>query len=152
MRQRIALTCFFSACLRIAPWHEMMLPLNPDWTLLAVIYWAMALPELFGIFSAWLIGLLMDVLTGQLLGQYALSYSLVSYLCLKRHKRLRQFPLFQQASFIFLCLFISQSLLFFVKNLQNPSHLDSVFWWPTMAGTLCWPLVYYALRYVRRFN
>jgi rod shape-determining protein MreD len=82
------------------------------------------------------------------LGQYALAYSLIIYGCLKLHKQLRQFPLLQQGLFVFFCLLLSQLLLFFIKNLQHPAQLHASFWLPVFTGTLCWPLVYGALRFV----
>jgi rod shape-determining protein MreD len=146
---RILLTLILAMCLRIAPWPVEMAALNPDWVLLVLIYWSLAIPERVGIFHAWTFGLLTDVLTGRLLGQYALAYSLVIYICLKLHKRLRQFPLLQQGLFIFFCLLLSQLLLFFIKNLQHPAQLHASFWLPVFTGTLCWPLVHGVLRFVR---
>ena len=146
---RILLTLVGAMCLRIAPWPGEMAAYNPDWVLLVLIYWSLAIPDRVGIFHAWTFGLLTDVLTGRLLGQYALAYSLVIYICLKLHKRLRQFPLLQQGLFIFFCLLLSQLLLFFIKNLQHPAQLHASFWLPVFTGTLCWPLVHGALRFVR---
>ncbi|MGJ0489272.1 rod shape-determining protein MreD [Methylobacter sp.] len=146
---RIILTIVLATCLRIAPMPGVMAAINPDWVLLSLIYWALAVPERVGIFHAWTFGLLTDVLMGKLFGQYALAYSLVIYLCLKLHKRLRQFPLIQQGLFIFFCLLLSQLLLFWIKNLQHPSQLHPSFWLPVITGTLCWPLVYTTLRFIR---
>ncbi len=136
-------------CLRIAPWPGALAAFNPDWVLLFLIYWSLAQPEHVGILHAWAFGILVDVLTGRLLGQYALAYSVIIYICLKLHKRLRQFPLIQQGLFIFFCLLLSQLLLFFVKNLQSPAQLHASFWLPVITGTLCWPIVHGALRFVR---
>jgi len=145
----IILTIVAAMCLRIMPLPEALALCNPDWVLLVLIYWSLALPERVGIFYAWSFGLLTDVLTGRMLGQYALAYSLVIYLCLKLHKRLRQFPLFQQGLFVFSCLLLSQLLLFFIKNLHYPAQLHGTFWLPVLSGTACWPLVHTALRFVR---
>jgi rod shape-determining protein MreD len=146
---RIILTLILAMCLRIAPWPVGMAAFNPDWVLLVLIYWSLAIPDRVGIFHAWIFGLLTDVLTGRLLGQYALAYSLIIYICLKLHKRLRQFPLLQQGLFVFFCLLLSQLLLFFIKNLQHPAQLHASFWLPVFTGTLCWPLVNGVLRFVR---
>ncbi len=105
---RIILTIVLAMCLRIAPMSGVMAAINPDWVLLSLIYWALAVPERVGIFHAWTFGLLTDVLMGRQFGQHALTYSLIIYLCLKLHKRLRQFPLIQQGLFIFFCLLLSQ--------------------------------------------
>jgi rod shape-determining protein MreD len=146
---RIILTIALAMCLRIVPWPGALAAFNPDWVLLTLIYWSLAVPERVGIFHAWSFGLLTDVLTGRLLGQYALAYSLVIYICLKLHRRLRQFPLIQQGLFIFFCLLLSQLLLFLIKNFQHPAQLHASFWLPVFTGTVSWPLVYTVLRFVR---
>lgn len=146
---RIILTIVVAMCLRIAPWPGFLTTMNPDWVLLTLIYWALAVPERAGIFNAWTVGLLTDVLTGRVFGQYALTYTLVIYCCLMLHKRLRQFPLPQQGLFIFFCLLFSQVLMFWLKNIQQPAQMQASFWLPVFTGTFCWPLVYTALRRVR---
>lgn len=146
---RIVLTIIGAMCLKIVPWPGFLTSTNPDWVLLVLIYWAIAVPERVGIFNAWTVGLLVDVLTGRAFGQYALAYTLVIYCCLVLHKRLRQFPLPQQGLFVFLCLMFSQILVFWLKNIQYPAQLHTTFWLPVFTGTLCWPLVYIALRRVR---
>jgi rod shape-determining protein MreD len=146
---RIILTLIFAMCLKIAPLPPAYAVYNPDWVLLTLIYWSLALPERVGIFHAWTFGLLTDVLTGRMFGQYALAYSLVVYISLSLHKRLRQFPFIQQALFIFFCLLLSQLLLFFIKNIQQTAQLKPTFWLSIFVGTVCWPLVYTVLRFVR---
>jgi rod shape-determining protein MreD len=146
---RIIITIILAMGLRIVSWPGLLNDINPDWVLMVLIYWSLAVPERVGIFHAWTFGLLTDVLTGRLIGQYALAYSLVIYICLKLHRRLRQFPLIQQGLFIFFCLLLSQLLLFLIKNLQHPAQLKAVFWLPVISGTLFWPLVLTILRFVR---
>lgn len=146
---RIIITIIMAMCFLITPWPGFLSQINPDWVLLVLIYWAIAVPERVGIFHAWTIGLLTDVLTGRVFGQHALAYSLVIYACLILHKRLRQFPLPQQGLFIFCCLLLTQILLFWLKNIQHPAQLSLSFLWPIFAGTLCWPLIYTVLRRIR---
>lgn len=145
----VSLTIMLAMALRIAPWSASLELFNPDWVLLTLMYWSVALPERVGIFYAWTTGLLTDVLMGQLFGQHALTYSLVIYACLKLHKRLRQYPLLQQGVFIFCCLLASQLLFFFLKNLQHPVQMTTDFWLPIFTGTTCWPLIYTVLHSVR---
>ncbi len=146
---QISISLALTMCLRILPLPESFVAFNPDWVLLTLIYWSLTLPERAGIFHAWTFGLLTDVLTGRLLGQYALAYALVIYLCINLHKRLRNFPMLQQGLFIFFCLLLSQLLLFFIKNIQHPAQLHATFWLPVFTGTLVWPIVYGVLRLVR---
>lgn len=143
------LSLVLAMMLRVAHLPDFIKYFNPDWVLLVLIYWSLAAPEKVGIFNAWFVGLFVDVLTGSLLGQHALAYAVVNFLCLKLHKRLRRFPMFQQALFVLAALLISQSLLFWMQNIRNPSRLDAVFWLPVITGTLCWPAVYSILRRIR---
>ena len=82
----VTLTLITAMLLTIAPWSDQLELFNPDWILLTLMYWSVALPERVGIFYAWTTGLFADVLTGQLFGQHALTYSIVIYACLKLHK------------------------------------------------------------------
>ena len=134
--------------MRIIPFSPSLDHFNPDWVLLVLIYWSMALPERVGVFSGWLVGLLTDVLTGQLLGQYALIYSLLCYFCVKLHKRIRRYPIPQQSIFVFFCLLLSQLITFWIENMQSSNRLQFSFWYPVLSGTLFWPGIYFLLRFV----
>ena len=147
-----SLTIILAMLLRVAPWPQSVLNMNPDWILLTLIYWSLITPDRSGVISAWLVGLLTDVLTGRLLGQYALSYALSTYLCIKLNKRLRHFPFLQQALFIFSILFMSQMLIFWTEKLQGTSILESSFWFPVLTGTLLWPLVNLMLHRISRIG
>lgn len=138
--------------LRIAPWPGVLPLLNPDWVLLAVIYWTLAIPERFGVGKAWLVGFFTDVLTGRMLGQYALAYSAIAYLCVKSHKRMRHFPLSQQAGMVFLLLVFSQLLIFWTENIQGHTGFSWRYWLPSWIGAALWPAFYFAMRRVQNVH
>ena len=48
-------------------------PLRPAFTTMVLIYWTLMWPGRFGIFTAFLFGLLIDIAHGSLLGQHALT-------------------------------------------------------------------------------
>ena len=109
--------------LKIIPWPTPVLISLPDWVLLTLIYWAFAIPETAGVGKAWFTGLLVDVLTGQLLGQYALAYAVSVFLSIKQHKRIRQFPIIQQSAFVCLLLLIAQLFIFWIERPKiNNNH------------------------------
>lgn len=143
------LTIGLAMCLRVAPVPHLISVINPDWILLALIYWTLMLPYQKGIFNAWVIGLLTDVLMGRTLGEYALIYALISYFCVTSHKRLRFVPLAQQSVFIFACLLLAQLLVFLIENSKSPTVFPPVFWLPVVTGTLFWPLIHSVLRFIR---
>lgn len=142
----------FAMGLNIFPFPAFFKSLSPDWVLLTLIYWMLVMPERVGVFNAWGVGLMVDVLTGRLLGQHALAYALISYFCLMFHKRLRQYLLIQQSLFVFLILLFSQIMKFVIENIQSDAQFTVMFWLPVVVGTLFWPVLYMVLRTVSIFG
>ena len=77
---------------------------RPEWVALVLIYWVIALPYRVGVSTAWVVGLLMDVLNGTMLGQHALSLSIIVYFTFMLHLRVRVFPLWQQCLTVFVLI------------------------------------------------
>ncbi len=136
--------------LRIVPLPMELFVYNPDWVLLFLIYWAIAIPERVGIGYAWVMGLLSDVLTGRLLGQHALAYSVVVFVCVKLHTRLRSYSLYQQVLGVLLLLLVNQVLVFWAQNIKSSNSLGFIDWLPSFIGALVWPFILKVLRWVRR--
>ena len=57
--------------LMILPLPDSLRFLRPEWVLITLIYWAMAVPRLVGVGFAWVVGLLMDVMMGGAIGLLA---------------------------------------------------------------------------------
>jgi rod shape-determining protein MreD len=146
--KRYFLSIIVAMGLNILPLSNVWKSLNPDWVLLVLIYWTLTVPERVGVFNAWILGIFVDVLTGRLLGMHGLIYALINYTCLKFHRRLRNYPVLQQALFVFFCLLVSQVLVFWIENIQGTAGLSWFFWLPVLTGTLCWPFVYSGLRLI----
>ncbi|QFY41485.1 rod shape-determining protein MreD [Candidatus Methylospira mobilis] len=139
--------------LRIAAESPILAAINPDWVLMFVLYWNMAAPSRVGIGFAWVTGLFMDVLTGRLLGQHALTYTIVAYLCIRLHRQLRNHTLLQQSLIILLLLLIDQLLIFWTQKIRQVDSIDWLYWAAPFTGALLWPMVFMVLRHVRRsFN
>jgi rod shape-determining protein MreD len=136
--------------LRILPGPHDWSLYNPDWVLLFLVYWNMALPARFGVGAAWLTGLFTDALTGRMLGQYALAYTVVAFLGVKWHRQLRHYPLSQQALSVLGFSLISQLLVLWTQNFRGSNAIGLNYWLPSLVGALCWPVVFIVLRYVRR--
>jgi len=137
--------------LRILPWPREWLVANPDWVLLFVVYWNLAIPDRFGIVAAWITGLFTDALTGRMLGQHALAYTLVAFIDLRLHRQLRLSPLFQQSLMILLFHLLCQVLVFWTQNLRAANAAATVHYWlPSLMGAFLWPATFLSLRRLRR--
>jgi rod shape-determining protein MreD len=146
----ILFTFIVALVLTIMPLPEWGRYLRPDWACLVLIYWCLALPDRVGVSSGWLLGLAVDLLTGALLGQHALSLALVAYLTLKFHQRVRLFPIWQQALTVLVLLMLHQLLALWISRMIGRPGAPWFFWAPSLLGMLIWPLVYEVLRSLRR--
>jgi len=146
----IAFTFIVALVLTIVPLPEAVRYLRPDWVGLVLIYWCFALPDRVGVSTGWLMGLLVDLLTGTLVGQHALSLTVVAYLALKFHQRVRLFPVWQQAFIVVVLLVLHQLLALWISRIIGRPAAPWYFWAPSVISMLLWPVVYTMLRTLRR--
>lgn len=123
---------------------------RPEWVALTLIYWVVALPHRVGIWTGWILGLLVDILLGSLLGIHAISLAIVAFMAQRLHQRIRMFPLWQQAFIVLVLVGIHQMLLHW-SQLALGSGSDSLaFLLPSVVSCLLWPWLFVVLRGVRR--
>ena len=122
----------------------------PDWIHLFLIYWILATPGSIGLFTVWIIGLLVDVVLGSTLGVNALVYSLVAYLIFKSYMAIRYLTVLQQGILILLLLLVKSTLILWIDDMLGISNYTTSLYWTPLISALAWPLVYYFLRSLRR--
>lgn len=142
--------CFFLALsLTFIPLPSWAAPWRPDWVALVVIYWIMALPERVGLATAWSLGLLMDAISGGVLGVQALSLTLAAYVVARFHLQLRAFPVWQQSLALVPILALAAFPSYWLAGMGNRG--DPLFPWPgILTSALIWPWIFAVLRDVRR--
>ncbi len=146
----IYLTLLFGFILTIMPLPEWAHEFRPQWVVLILIYWCMALPERIGVGVGWISGLLLDVLTGSLLGQHALGLAVVAFLTLKLCLRVRVLPLHQQMFTILMLLLVERLLTLWTIGAAGYSTPSLWYWVTPLISMLLWPWVYIILRDIRR--
>lgn len=124
-------------------------PLRPAWTTMVVIYWALMWPGRFGVFSAFLMGLLIDVAHGSLLGQHALTLSLVAWLVVQVHLQLRVFPLWQLTLAVFALMFLEAFVLLWIDGVTGRAEFGPGRWGPVLAAGVFWPVLMAAMDRLR---
>ena len=135
----------------VLPIPSWALPFWPEWVILVVIYWCLALPHRFNLKFAWMTGLLMDLIKGSLLGQHALAYLLIAYICINIHQQLRVYPLLQQSVMIGALLIPYYLLSLLADNSLRSVQVAGWRYWPPIASSmLLWPWVFSMLRLVRQ--
>ena len=133
--------------LYLPPWLD---ALRPYWVALVLIYWALETQDMINLGWAFSIGLLLDLLTGSLLGLHALSLVIIIYLVTRFRARLRFFPPWQQALSIFALLMNDRIILLWIISLRGDPLPPLGFWLPPIVGTLLWPWLFLLLDWVRQ--
>lgn len=134
------LSLFIAVGLVILPLPDGMAPYRPAWVSLAIIYWTMMWPRVFGLGAAWCMGLALDLLQGELLGQHALALAVIAYLTLRFHLQIRIFPLWQLTMTVFALLAIEAFILFWIDGVAGNPSIGWARWMQVIAGTVVWPV------------
>ncbi|MEM7541984.1 MAG: rod shape-determining protein MreD [Pseudomonadota bacterium] len=122
----------------------------PAWVALVLIYWCLATPGYVGVLTGWVLGLLLDVMHGSILGQHALGLSVVAYVTLIYHQRVRIFPLVQQSILIALLLFIYLAIMLAIYNTLGSIDYGYNYLFGALSSALLWPWLFVILRDLRR--
>jgi len=125
--------------------------IRPQWVVLVLIYWSMALPQRISVGVGWVMGLLLDVTNSAILGQNALALAFIAFLTAHLHQRLRVFPFWQQAIVIFVFCIIFNLIVLWIKGISGSAPNVWLIITPSFTSAICWPLVFIFLRHVRRF-
>lgn len=115
---------------------------RPHWILLVVMFWLLIAPSYFGIFGAWLVGLLVDLLSGTLFGTHALALALIAYLMLRFHPQIRMLHLFRQTLFIAFLAFVYLLVQFWVNDIAGLPLYSLKYWASWLTTVILWPWIY----------
>lgn len=143
--------CFIALLLSAVPLPRFVGFLRPDFLLLTVIWFALAVPRAGGLSFAFLLGLVLDAFQGVVLGEHAFAFVAIAYLAHRFHLRIRMFPLGHQTLTVMSLLFFYQFILFWIDGVTGHPVTDWARWMPVLTGTLIWPVLAAVLsRFVAR--
>lgn len=146
----ISLTFIAGLLLTIIPVPLWAIVWRPEWLIMILAYWCLALPQRVGVVTGWSLGILQDVLSDTLLGQHALMLSLIAYVSVISHTRVRTFPLWQQSVGIGVVVAINQLLHVWIHGMLGHPPQDWTFFYPALVSMILWPWMFIILRDLRR--
>tara|TARA_B110000858_G_scaffold175732_1_gene209382 strand:- start:71168 stop:71656 length:489 start_codon:yes stop_codon:yes gene_type:complete len=147
----IFISFFIAYLLAIVPFPEWVMNYRPEWVPMVLIYWAMALPYRVGIGSAWVAGLVLDVLEGSTLGVNALALVVVAYVALSLHQRMRMFSTLQQSGLVLALVGLNLMLCNWLQIVTGQSVSSNLmFLMAAVTSALIWPSLFQLLRQIRR--
>jgi rod shape-determining protein MreD len=129
--------------LNFLPWRD--LRVVPDFVALVLLFWCIRQPRLVGLGVAWTLGLVTDAGNGVLLGQHALSYSLLAFLGIWISRRVLWFGVGLQALHVGAMLLVAQGVALLVRLAAGNDFPGWALVVGPLAGAMLWPLVTWLL-------
>ena len=142
----ILLSALCGLLLSIVPLPNWANSWRPLWLVLVVIYWRSHQPDRFGLLSAWLLGISIDVLYGSVLGFHAVTLTLLAYGAHRFRRQLRLYP-FWQSTLLVLCILLTYQLITLLLQLSlgGGQLYGTLFFLPIISTILLWPLIFQVL-------
>ena len=146
----IILTLLVALVASITPLPLSIDAFRPDWVLVVLVYWCLALPTKVNVVSAWFMGLLHDVLLGSVLGVHAAAMAITVYIVASNFQKIRNFSVWQQALIVGTLSALYHLIVFwFQRFILDVVFLPS-YLYPVLTTIVLWPWVFLLLRKTRR--
>lgn len=112
----------------------------------------MILPRQVNIGTGFFLGLILDVVSGSILGVHALSLSILIYLLVRRMYFLKYVSIWLQSFFIIFFSLINQSIILLTTFLFiKITYSSKIFWICILDGGI-WPIIMLCMRKVYNVN
>jgi len=138
-RGRLLLAVLVALILTVLPLPPWLDVLRPAFLVLTVLFWSVNAPRTGGLALGFFAGLMLDVFQGPVLGEHALALSLVTYIAVREHQRIRSKPAIQQALIVFAALIVYEIVLFMIDGWTGRPVTSPLRWVHTLTGALVWP-------------
>ncbi len=119
---------------------------RPAWVPMVLVYWCINQPQTVGVLTGFIVGLMLDALTGSLLGQHAAALSVAAAAALKAQARLRRWPLWLQAAVVCALVFLYQVLASWIRVVVGMAPRGDLVWKSALSSMVLWPWLSLVLR------
>ncbi|SEK95530.1 rod shape-determining protein MreD [Colwellia chukchiensis] len=133
----------------------MPLPLSvdafrPDWVLVVLLYWCLALPARVNVISAGVLGFILDVLLGSTLGVHAGAMAVAVYIVAGNYQKIRNFSVWQQALIVGVLSALYHLIVFWLQRFLTDAVFLPSYLYPVFTTIILWPWAFLLLRKIRR--
>ena len=146
-RMRLLLSAVVALILTVLPLPRWLDVARPAFLVLTVLYWSVNAPRAGGLAFGFFAGLMLDVFQGPVLGEHALALSLITYIAVREHQRIRSKPAIQQALIVLAALLMYEVVLFMIDGWTGHPVTSPLRWVHPFTGAVIWPVAAPILSY-----
>lgn len=143
----LPLSLFASFVLAMLPLPQALSYWRPEFVTMMLVFWVLNAPSFVGIWIAFFLGILLDVLFATPFGVHALVLPVLAYLTRLSYRWVPVFSVWQTSGLVFALvlagLIIKRALLGIVAVGPDSSVL---YWLPALSSALVWPSIMVTLR------
>jgi len=142
-------TFFICLVAAIFPLPVTLNAFRPEWLVLVIFYWIIAVPHRVNIGHTLVLGIILDLLLGSTLGMHALLFSLLAYFTSINFQRIRNFTLLQTTLLIGVFLFVLKVSLYWIASSIQVIVIHHSYFWSIFTSMLIWPAFFVFMRFIR---
>lgn len=146
----VILTLLLALIASIMPMPLSIDAFRPDWVLVVLLYWCLALPSKVNVITAWVCGFILDVLLGSTLGVHAGAMALSVFIIADNFQKIRNFSLWQQSLIIGVLASLYHLIVFWLQRFLSDAVFLPSYLYPVITTVVIWPWIFLLLRKVRR--
>ncbi len=138
---------FLMALLLVAlPLPQVLSYWRPELVTMLLVFWVLNEPGKVGVWTAFVLGLLLDVLMATTFGVYPLMLATVAYLTRLSYRWVRVLSLWQTGGLVFVLVLVSLVIKRILLGVLGGGTDSLLFWAPALTSALVWPTVMLSLR------
>ena len=145
----IAMSFLVAMILMILPLPHWAVWLRPQWVFAVLLFWIGMSSEQFGIGTAWVVGIVMDLVSGTPLGLQAFVFVMLSYGVLRLRSIIEYLPIWQQASVIGVFVFLNGLLQGIGLSWMGHGVHIGLYMLSAITTALIWPWLFSVLDQLR---
>ncbi len=146
----VILTLLIALIATIMPLPLSVDAFRPDWVLVVLIYWCLALPSRVNVISAGFVGLVLDVLLGSILGVHTAAMAVAVYIVAGNFQKIRNFSVWQQALIVGVLSALYHLIVFWMQRFLTDAVFLPSYLYPVITTIILWPWAFLLLRKIRR--
>lgn len=143
-------TLILALLLTIMPLPLTVDAFRPDWLLIVLLYWSLALPNRINVFTAWVMGFILDILLGSVLGVHAAAMAIAVFVMSVNFQKIRNFSGLQQSLVVGVIIALYHLLVFWLQRMLDDVVFLPSYLYPVITSIIVWRWAFLLLRRIRR--